>query len=101
VSQDFSEIPSKGRNGKREVSQDFSEIPHTVYCGLRIIYDITDTYLKNQVSTSCIFYRLLQQHTTFRRPKFLRYPIGITTQIGESEPMDLPFLFSKNRIFRA
>ena len=43
------------------MSQDFSEIPHTVYCGLRIIYDITDTYLKNQVSPSCIFYRLLQR----------------------------------------
>ena len=33
--------------------------------------------------------------------KFLRYSIYITTQKGESEPMDLPFLFFQNRIFRA
>jgi hypothetical protein len=44
------------------------------------------------ISGSCLFQNLqyLQQHTTFRRPKFLRYPSGITAQKGESEPMDLP-----------
>ncbi len=43
----------------------------------------------------------LQQISTFETPKNLRYSILITTQKGESEPMDSPFLLSQSRIFRA
>jgi len=43
----------------------------------------------------------LQQIGTFETLKNLRYSILITTQKGESEPMDLPFLLPQSRIFRA
>ncbi|MGD9044383.1 MAG: hypothetical protein PVG06_11745, partial [Desulfobacterales bacterium] len=46
-------------------------------------------------------YRYLQQNTTISRFENLRYSIYIKTQMGESEPMDLPFLLSQSRIFQA
>jgi len=43
----------------------------------------------------------LQHIHTFEPLKNLWYSILITTQKGESEPVDLPFLSPQNRIFRA
>jgi hypothetical protein len=42
-----------------------------------------------------------QQIGTFRTLKNLRYSILITTQKGESKPMDLHFLLPQSSIFRA
>jgi len=38
---------------------------------------------------------------TFETMKNLRYSFYITTQKGESGPMDLPFFLPQSRIFRA
>ena len=43
----------------------------------------------------------LQHIVTFESLKMLWYSILITTQKGESEPIDLPFLLSQSPIFRA
>jgi len=45
--------------------------------------------------------RFLQHIGTFGLLKNLRYSIYITTQKGESEPMDLPFVLFQSLIFRA
>ena len=45
--------------------------------------------------------RYLQQIGTLGILKNLRYSILITTQRGESDPIDLPFLLPQSRIFRA
>jgi hypothetical protein len=43
----------------------------------------------------------IQHIGTFGTLKNLRYSILITTQKGESEPMNLPFFMPQSRIFRA
>jgi hypothetical protein len=43
----------------------------------------------------------LQHIAGFEPTENLRYSIYITTQKGESEPIDLPFLLPQSRIFRA
>ena len=43
----------------------------------------------------------IQHISNFESLKFFGYSIYITTQKGESEPIDLPFLLPQNPIFRA
>jgi len=45
--------------------------------------------------------QILQHIAGFEPPENLRYPIYITTQKGESEPIDSPFLLPQSSIFRA
>ena len=57
--------------------------------------------LWNQLGLQFQSFGFLQQIGRYQFWKFLWYSILITTQKGESAPVDLPFLSPQSRIFRA